>query len=73
MQHKVQMQGVDTSSGLQGKVNVLPSARSDASPLPFLSVARSIFHAFIVPLLNPIKISPAVIHAKKKFLKSNSE
>ena len=66
MQLKVHMQGVDTSSRLQWSVHVLPPARSDASSLLFLSVARSMLHAFSVPLLNPfiIMISPAVFHAK---------
>ena len=68
------MQGVDTSR-LQWEVHVLPPARSDASPRLFLSVARSMLHAFSVPLLNPIiiMISPAVIHAKVLCPKSNRE
>ena len=60
------MQGVDTSSRLQWYVHVLPQARSVASSLPFLSVARFMLHSVSVPLLSPIiiMISPAVIHAK---------
>ena len=68
------MQGVDTSR-LQWEVHVLPPARSDASSLPFLSVARFMLHSVSVPLLNPIiiMIVPAVIHAKVYCLKSNRE